>query len=67
LARERGAATLTAVDLEAVRARGREAMREAQGREVPPAHEAPPGGRGADDRQQDDQPGPDRGRERQEG
>jgi hypothetical protein len=66
LARERGAATLTAVDLEAVRARGRAAMLEAQGRATTDAHEVPPGGRGAGDGPQNDHQGPSLEDERQE-
>jgi hypothetical protein len=67
LARERGAATLTAVDLEAVRARGRAAMLEAQGRATTDARDEPLAGPGAGDPPLDEHQPPDIGNEPHEG
>jgi len=67
LARERGAATLTAVDLEAVRARGRASMLEAQGRTATDADDEPLAGPGANDCRQDEHQGPNLGHEPHEG
>lgn len=67
LARERGAATLTAVDLEAVRARGRASMLEAQGRTATGGDDEPLGGPGADDPPLEEHQGPDLGHEPHEG